>query len=231
MKVRSVEFAGSIVNPLAPLPGSLPQVAFAGRSNVGKSSLINTLLRRTRKKLARVSGEPGKTREVNFFRVNDRFFLVDLPGYGFARVPEAIREGWKTLMEGYLSREDGPLAVVHLVDSRHDPAETDLRMLAYLAELGIPTMVALTKVDKLKSAERARKVPGLIEALGLDSEQVIPFSSKTGEGREELLAALDALLRSAEGEDGVERPSGPEGATPGGEGAGGSEAEGGGGLP
>lgn len=206
MKIRSVEFVGSLVDPQAPLPGPLPQVAFAGRSNVGKSSLINTLLRRTRRKLARVSGEPGKTRELNFFRVNDRFFLVDLPGYGFARVPEAVREGWKALVEGYLAREEGPLAVVQLVDARHDPAETDLRMLAYLAELGIPAMVALTKVDKLKRSERGRKIPALTEALGLDPEQVIPFSSKTGEGRDELLGALDALLRSVEGGNGAGLP-------------------------
>ena len=95
MKIRGVEFAGSVVDPLARLPGELPQIAFSGRSNVGKSSLINTLLKRTRKKLAHVSARPGKTQMLNFYRVNDDFFLVDLPGYGYARAPAAVRDGWR----------------------------------------------------------------------------------------------------------------------------------------
>jgi GTP-binding protein len=195
VKIKSVEFAGSVVDPRADLPGGLPQIAFAGRSNVGKSSLINTLLRRTRKKVARVSSEPGKTRELNFYNVNDRFFLVDLPGYGFAKVSEEMRSSWKGLVEGYLSRQDGPRAVVHLVDVRRTPGDTDLEMLAYLAELGVPALVVVTKVDKLNHSRRIRRIRELTEALKLPSEQVVPFSSKTGEGRELLLEALDALLQ------------------------------------
>jgi GTP-binding protein len=177
-----------------PLPGGLPQIAFAGRSNVGKSSLINVLLGRTRKKMAHVSGTPGKTQLLNFYRVNDEFFLVDLPGFGYAKVPEAVREGWRRLIEGYLAREDGPLAVVHLVDARRRPTDYDLRMLEYLAGLGLPALVVVTKVDKLNRSKRTRDIPTLIEGLGLDPEQVIPFSSVTGEGREELLGALSQLL-------------------------------------
>lgn len=195
MKIRSVEFAGTLVEPEAPFPGELPQVAFAGRSNVGKSSLINTLLRRTRKKVARVSGDPGKTRALNFFNVNDRFFLVDLPGYGYARVPDAMRDQWKELVEGYLSRPDGPHAVVQLVDARHDLQDSDRQMLDYLAGLGIPALVVLTKVDKLKRSQRASRIETLTRQLGLGTEQIVPFSSKTGEGRELLLTALDALLQ------------------------------------
>jgi GTP-binding protein len=198
VKIRSVEYAGTIVDPDAPLPGELPQLAFAGRSNVGKSSLINTLLRRTRKKMARVSAQPGKTRAVNFFRVNDRFFLVDLPGYGYARVPDAVRDQWAHLVEGYLSRPDGPQAVVQLVDARHDPTKSDRQMLSYLASLKLPALVILTKIDKLTHSERIKRLRELPGDLALEPEQVIPFSSKTGEGREELLASIEALLEGIE---------------------------------
>jgi GTP-binding protein len=177
-----------------PFPGELPQIAFAGRSNVGKSSLINVLLGRTRKKLAHVSGTPGKTQLLNFFQVNDEFFLVDLPGFGYAKVPVGVREGWRRLIEGYLARKDGPLAVVHLVDARRKPTEYDLQMLDYLASLGLPALVVVTKVDKLTRSKRARDIPALIEALGVDPDQVVHFSSVTGEGREELLEALSNLL-------------------------------------
>ena len=198
MKIRSVEFVESVADPDAPLPDQLPQIAFAGRSNVGKSSLINTLLRRTRKKIAHVSGEPGKTRLLNFFRVNDRFFLVDLPGYGFARVPDQMRDEWAHLVEGYLARPDGPMAVVQLIDVRRDPMPDDRKMLEYLASLGTPALVILTKVDKLKRSQRAVQLRELPKALGLDPSQVIPFSSKTGEGRDVLLAAIDRLLEEKE---------------------------------
>ena len=178
----------------APLPGDLPQIAFSGRSNVGKSSLINTLLGRTRKGVARVSGTPGKTQGLNFYRINGRFFLVDLPGFGFARVPDRVRERWKPLIEGYLARNDGPCAVVHLVDARRDPTEGDLKMLDYLAGLGLPSLISVTKIDKLSWEKRTKTIPALIHSLGLDPDQVIPFSSKTGEGRDELLGALAGLL-------------------------------------
>lgn len=194
MKIERVEYAGTLVDPDAPLPEPLPQVAFSGRSNVGKSSLINTLLRRTRKKLAHVSARPGKTQALNFFRVNERFFLVDLPGFGFADVPLSVKEGWQALIEGYLAREDGPRGAVHLVDIRRDPMPTDLQMLEYLATIGLPTLVVLTKADKLTHSRRLQQVKALAEGLHLDMEQVILFSSKTGEGREELLEALAALL-------------------------------------
>lgn len=197
MKIRSVQFAGSLVDPGAPFPGDLPQIAFSGRSNVGKSSLINTILRRTRRKIAHVSGTPGKTQALNFYRVNDAFFLVDLPGFGFARVPDDVRRGWKHLVEGYLARTDGPRAVVHLVDARRDPTAEDLRMLDYLSAMEIPTLVGITKIDKLSRSQRAGTVPALIRAMALDPEQVVLFSSKTGEGRDELLGAMALLLEDS----------------------------------
>lgn len=195
MKIRSVEFVTSIAEPDTPSPDGLPQVVFSGRSNVGKSSLINTLLRRTRSKIARVSQEPGKTRTINLYRVNEGFLLVDLPGYGFAKAPDHVREGWQHLIEGYLSREEGIRGVVHLVDARHDPSPLDRQMLDYLSALRLPTLVVITKVDKLKRSERQKRLGGIRETLALDREQVLPFSSKTGEGREELLAAIEKLVQ------------------------------------
>ncbi len=186
------------MDPRGSLPGSLPQVAFAGRSNVGKSSLINVLLGRTRKKLAHVSGDPGKTRGLNFYRVNDHFFLVDLPGFGFANVPAPVRESWKALAEGYLERPDGPAAVVQLVDIRHGPTHGDLTMLEYLAGRGLPTVVVLTKADKLGRERRMKAVSERTRDLGLDSEQVVLFSAKTGAGRDLLLDALEHLLEVPE---------------------------------
>ena len=194
MKIRQVEYAGTIAEPGGPAPGTLPQVAFSGRSNVGKSSLINTLLRRTRSKLAHVSARPGKTQALNFYSVNGTFYLVDLPGYGFARVPEATRASWARLIEWYLGASGRVRGVVHLVDARHEPTEHDLAMVSYLADLGLPILVVLTKVDKLKRSERARSVRRAMETLGLDEDQLLPFSSKTGEGREPLLDALEDLM-------------------------------------
>lgn len=198
MKIHRVEYVGTVAQPGQAPPGDLPQVAFSGRSNVGKSSLINTLLRRTRKKIAHVSSTPGKTRALNFFQVDDRFFLVDLPGYGYARVPEEVRASWSRLIEWYLGESGCVRAVVHLVDARHPPTAHDHRMVSYLGELGVPSLVVLTKIDKLRARARAESVARALENLGLDEEQLVPFSSKTGEGREELLKALEALLSDSD---------------------------------
>jgi len=194
VQVHTVEFAGSLFDAGAPVPGDLPQVAFSGRSNVGKSSLINVLLRRTRKKLARVSATPGKTQSLNFYLVNGLFFLVDLPGFGFARVSSRVRQSWKALVEDYLVGEPKLRGVVHLVDARHDPTNTDLEMVEFLATRGVPTLVVLTKMDKLKRMARESAVATAVERLSIDEDQVLGFSSKTGEGREELLTALEDLI-------------------------------------
>jgi len=199
MKIHTVEYAGTIAAPGGVPPGKLPQIAFSGRSNVGKSSLINVLLRRTRKKIARVSGTPGKTQALNFYKVNDHFFLVDLPGYGYAQVPQATRDAWAGLIEWYLGKSGSVQGVVHLVDARHKPTEHDLRMVSYIAEVGLPTLVVLTKTDKLKRSERKKSISRALEALAIEESQMVPFSSKTGEGREELLEALDELVGSPGG--------------------------------
>lgn len=199
MKIRSVEYAGSIARPDGPKPASLPEVAFSGRSNVGKSSLINTLVRRTRHRIAEISSRPGKTRSVDFFRVNDRFFLVDLPGFGYARVPDHIRTAWGPLVEGYLESSEALRGVVHLVDARHRPTGDDRRMIEYLAEAGLPTLVVMTKIDKLSRSRRRPRFREIRDELEITDEQLLPFSAKTGEGRRELLEAIEALL--AEGEE------------------------------
>lgn len=206
MKIRSVQFVGGLAEPGGSIPGGLPEVAFAGRSNVGKSSLINRILGRTRTPIARVSKSPGKTREVNFFQVDAigfesgddiEFFLVDLPGYGYAKVPDHLRGAWKPLIESYLRRSPALQGVVQLVDARHGPTRDDHQMLAFLADLGTPTLVVLTKVDKLKRSERRKKFGTIVDELGLEMEQVVPFSAVTGEGRDELLRALEGLLEEA----------------------------------
>ncbi|MSR35134.1 MAG: YihA family ribosome biogenesis GTP-binding protein [Gemmatimonadetes bacterium] len=194
MDIRTVEYAGTVATPSQDPPGELPEIAFSGRSNVGKSSLINVLLQRTRKKIAHVSSTPGKTQALNFYRVNDVFFLVDLPGFGYARVPWATKGGWKELIEGYLARSPRLHGVVHLVDVRHKPSDLDRHMLDYLAKLGTPTIVAVTKMDKLKQSERVGHLEIVRNELGLDADQLIPFSSHTGEGRDALVEAMEELL-------------------------------------
>ena len=202
LQIKTVEFAGAIANVNGRAPGSLPQVAFSGRSNVGKSSLINRLLGRTRTAVARVSATPGKTREINFFDIvaassggqRIHFFLVDLPGYGYAKVPVSVRELWQPLIEWYLGNTKALKGVVQLIDARREPVEADRMMLRYLQETGVPTLFALTKVDKLTRSERAAKIGSILEELAIDRDQAIEFSAKTGEGREQLLESVEALL-------------------------------------
>jgi GTP-binding protein len=191
--VKSVEFLGGMAAAGGWRPDpTLPEIAFAGRSNVGKSSLINSLLRR--KKVARVSKTPGRTREINFFSVNDAFVLADLPGYGYARISREQKAAWRPLIEGYLRGSAALKGVVQLLDARHPPTEDDLRMLEFLAEIRTPTIVIATKVDKLRASERAEKVDALAAQAGIEREQVIPFSAVTGEGRDELAEAVVSLV-------------------------------------
>ena len=202
MLIKSVEFAGAIAGIDGKAPGSFPQVAFSGRSNVGKSSLINRLLGRTRTAVARVSSTPGKTREINFFDVKAttsedeplRFYAVDLPGYGYARVPVAVKQHWQPLIEWYLGNTAPLKGVVQLIDVRHEPADADRLMLHYLAETGVPALFVLTKVDKLTRSARATQVRKVLRALVIEADQAIEFSAMTGEGREELLDAVEGLL-------------------------------------
>jgi GTP-binding protein len=170
----------------------LPEVAFAGRSNVGKSSLLNRLV--GRKSLARVSRTPGRTREINFFRVNSHFVLADLPGYGYARISKEKKADWKPLIEGYLRRTPTLAGVVQLLDIRRDPSDDDIQMLDYLAELELPTIVVLTKTDKVSRQQVEQRSGDIMESLSLSKEQTILFSAPTGLGRDELAEAVASLV-------------------------------------
>jgi len=180
----------------------LPQVAFAGRSNVGKSSLINRVLGRTRRAIARVSATPGKTQEINFYEIRAeaeagneiRFYLVDLPGYGYARAPGTVRRNWRPMIEWYLRETRELRGVVQLIDLRHEPTADDVQMVEYLARSGLPALFVLTKADKVPASKRAAHIQRIVEKLGVDEEQVVPFSSVTGEGRDELLDSVESLL-------------------------------------
>jgi GTP-binding protein len=202
MLIRQVEFAGAIGNTKQSPPGDLVQIAFSGRSNVGKSSLINTVLNRSRTNIARVSSTPGKTREINFFRVDAvssaeapvEFFLVDLPGYGYAKVPQSVKKQWQDVLEWYLRNTPQLKGVVQLIDVRHDPNEADRTMIQYLLDTEMPALFVLTKVDKLTRSARATQVREVVRSLGVDPDQVIEFSAVTGEGKDELLDTLESIL-------------------------------------
>lgn len=191
--IRDLRFLGPMATAGGWRPDSvLPEIAFAGRSNVGKSSLLNRLVRR--KAFARVSRTPGRTREINFFEVNHKFVLADLPGYGYARISKERRAEWRPLIEGYLRQSANLRGVVQLIDARREPSEDDLQLLDFLGEIGTPTIVAITKVDKLSSSAVTPRVRELTAALGLDEDQVIPFSATTGLGRDDLAVAIVSLL-------------------------------------
>ncbi len=188
MKITSAEFSAACHRAgNYPSPG-LPEIAFAGRSNVGKSSLINALL--NRKSLARTSGTPGRTQAVQFYRVNQRFFFVDLPGYGYARAPREIRRRWRSLVEGYLDDRPPLRAVVVILDARREPGKGDVDLLAYLLDRELPAILVLTKGDKLSRGQVAARCAAAARFLAQHLEKPPPgpvvFSSRTGLGREEL---------------------------------------------
>ena len=163
---------------------SLPEVAFAGRSNVGKSSLINRLL--GRKRLAITSSKPGRTRQINFFNINDMLFAVDLPGYGYAKVSRSERRKWGELVSSYMRNRTVLAAVVVIIDLRREPNEHDLSLMDMLDDLGIPPIVALTKADKVKRGQRAKRRAAIARALGMTPGDLILFSAVTGEGKDDL---------------------------------------------
>jgi GTP-binding protein len=191
-----VEFAGAIATPDQSPPGDLPQIAVAGRSNCGKSSLINAVL--GRKKLARVSGTPGKTREINFYAVNDDFFLVDLPGYGYARAPEEMRDRWPRIIDTYLTDNRRLEGVVILLDARRGVLPIDRRLLSFLAEAETPVLYVLTKMDKLNRSGRRAAVDSVRRELEAPADQVLATSSRTREGLESLVESIFALVHPVE---------------------------------
>jgi GTP-binding protein len=192
-EVRDVELVRTTTDPDDHPSPARPEVAFVGRSNVGKSSLLNTLFRRRR--LAHTSRTPGKTQTLNYYAVDDACYFVDLPGYGYAAVPRPLKNQWGPMMEAYLGNNPRLKGVVALIDSRHPPTKLDRQMIEWLARQGLPTLVVLTKADKVKRGDRARKARDATQALNLDAEQIAWFSSRTGEGRHQVLQAVAGLMK------------------------------------
>lgn len=198
MVIKKAQFITSL-DVFRDYPGiGRPEIAMVGKSNVGKSSMINRLTNSG--KLARTSAEPGKTRLINLFSLNDEIVLVDLPGYGFARVSRGEKQRWAGMIEGYLAQSKNLKRVLMLVDMRHQPTNDDIDMVNYLRHYDIPFTVAATKADKLSRAEKSRSIPVICRTLAVQPWEVIPFSSEDGTGREKLLELLDTLLPAPETE-------------------------------
>lgn len=182
MKILSAEFLASAVSPQHYPQQPLPEVAFAGRSNVGKSSLINTLVHR--KNLVKTSATPGKTRAINFFCINQRFLFVDLPGYGYARVPQEVKASWRPMVETYLRQRETLRGVVHIVDVRHPPTAQDKQLREWLLHHHRPLITVATKADKLKASQRAAHLVTVRHHLALpEQEPLVLFSAHNHEGR------------------------------------------------
>lgn len=186
---NKVEFILSAASEKQFVRDGMPQLAFAGRSNVGKSSVINRLV--NRKNFARVGASPGKTSQINYFKIDGKLYLVDLPGYGYAKVPQKEKERWGRLMEAYFAAPDTLTFGVMLVDARHAPTANDVVMANYFLQSGKPFVVVANKLDKLKKSEIESNLARIREVLSLpDDVRLIPFSAEKGDGRDELLTVI-----------------------------------------
>lgn len=191
MIIKSAELE-TVCGITSKLPeNSLPEVALAGKSNVGKSSLINNLV--CRKALARTSGEPGKTQTINYYNVNKSFYLVDLPGYGYAKVSKETQAKWGAMIENYLTTSNQLKAVFLLIDIRHEPGENDVMMYNWIKENGFDPVIIATKLDKLKRSQISKAVKIIKDKLELKDEIIIKFSASNGTGREELLDLIERI--------------------------------------
>lgn len=203
MVIRNVELE-TVCGITSPLPdNSCPEFAFAGKSNVGKSSLINALM--NRKSLARTSGQPGKTQTINFYKINEELYYVDLPGYGYAKASVEVKAKWGKMIERYLHKSAMLRCVFLLVDIRHEPSENDRLMYEWILSNGYHPVVIATKLDKLKRSQVQKHVKLVREGLGMEKEgMVIPFSAETKQGREEIWELIDRMVESwkEHGEDG-----------------------------
>ena len=194
MKIKSAEFIDSIYD-LRTLPSSvLSEFVFVGRSNVGKSSLINTIC--NKKRLAKIGSVPGKTRQLNYFLINEEFYLVDLPGYGYAKVPEQIRAGWRKLVEDYISERENVNMVFVLIDARHEPTYLDELMVSWLEYYEIPFAVVLSKADKISKNKMEKQVYRSSKIVNNEDlcKDYIPFSIITGEGKNDILKLISQAL-------------------------------------
>lgn len=193
MHIKSVNLE-TVVGITSKLPENLkPEFAFAGKSNVGKSSLINALL--NRKALARTSSAPGKTQTINYYNVNDELYFVDLPGYGYAKVSEQIKIKWGKMIENYLHSSDMLSLVFLLIDIRHDPSENDRIMYDWIVQNGFHPVIIATKLDKIKRSQVAKHLKAIRQKLGMTNEDIIiPFSSTTKQGRDEVWELIEHVL-------------------------------------
>ena len=170
----------------------MPEIAFAGRSNVGKSSLINRLIKR--KNLVKTSGKPGKTQSLNFFLLDNSLYLVDLPGYGYAKVSKKIQASWQTLITGYLESRENLKCVIVIIDLRHAMKIVDLQLVDWLRSRGVPFLLVYTKADKLSANQRSKNGAILDAGFGVSTSERLMFSAKTGMGRDSLIQSLDSFL-------------------------------------
>jgi len=197
MKINNSKLECVAVKPAQYPEPNMKEIAFAGRSNVGKSSLLNLIT--GRKSLARVSGNPGKTRTINFYLCNDAFRIVDLPGYGYAKVSKGESEKWGEMMENYLEHRENLLKVVQLVDIRHKPSAQDVQMYDYLKYYGLDGIVVATKADKVSNNEKQKCLKEIRSTLGMDKNDIIiPCSALKRTGHEQLLDVIEQLLNSGE---------------------------------
>ena len=192
MKVASAEFLKAAVDRRGWPKDNRPQIAFAGRSNVGKSSLINSLL--GRKGLVKTSSTPGKTREINFFVINGGFYFVDLPGYGYARVPGRLQSAWGSMIEDYILESPDLKLLLLLLDIRHEPSRDDVLMREWLTENGVPVAYVATKADKIARGSRRKHLKIISDALGMKIDDIIEYSSHTGEGKPRLWETISSRL-------------------------------------
>jgi GTP-binding protein len=190
--IKTTEFIKSAAKPAHYPPAELPEIAFAGRSNVGKSSLINVLV--NRKSLVRTSSTPGRTQLINFFDVNGEFVLVDLPGYGYAKVPLAVKKEWGPMMEAYLSSRPTLAGVVLILDIRREPTVEDRQMLDWLRAYGITPVLVATKCDKVSKNAKMHQAALMARSLGVERGEISFFSTLTREGKDEIWGRIETLL-------------------------------------
>jgi len=196
MKFKSIKFSGSFSNITQVKLKRLPEIAIAGRSNVGKSSLINCLV--NRKKLALTSSTPGKTRVLNYYDLDGQFYLVDLPGYGYAKVSQDERQAWQRLVASYLTNNIFVRGIIEIIDSRHGITRSDLDMINWLIQLGLPTLLVATKTDKLPRSKAKPIIQKLeAEATALGVPGLIPFSIVTKQGKDQIWQAITELINAA----------------------------------
>jgi len=190
--IKSAEFVTSAVKPSQYPPAVLPEIAFGGRSNVGKSSLINTLV--NRKRLVKTSSTPGRTQLINFFNINERFSFVDIPGYGYAKVPASVKKKWGPMIETYITTRKTLKGVVLIMDIRRTPGPEEMNMLDWLNHYGIPSVPVLTKSDKLSKTRQQKQLKEISNTLSADKDNFILFSAKSRQGKDEVWDAVKQLI-------------------------------------